>query len=46
MQEKVSNDEILNTLALIVELIDKYANKVGDQARIIKLLKAYYCLED
>jgi len=46
MQKQVSNEEILDTLALIIEIINKYANKVGDKARIIKLLKAYYCLED
>ncbi len=47
MQEAPDVSEILEIVKVIVKLIDEYTKDGGisDQARIIKLLKAYYCLD-
>lgn len=44
MQETTDASEILEVVKAIVKLIDEYGT-ASDQARIIKLLNAYYCLE-
>ena len=47
MQETPDVSEILEIVKVIVKLIDEYTEdgEISDQARIIKLLTADYCLD-